>query len=273
MTSALAGKAFFAAVRPLFGGKLTEGQVAGLKVILSAWDASGDGDDKKLAYLLATTKHETAHTMQPIHERGERAYFDKYEPETKIGKRLGNTKKGDGYRFRGRGYVQLTGRNNYERASDRLGLPLLLTSPPQKQLIGDPDKALVPAIAAMILIKGCLEGWFTTKKLGDYINPSKADYVNARRVINGTDKAREIAEAAETFEAALRAARHANNEAGEKVVETIIEQGIEEAVREPLPEPVVVPPVRNAWAVLITLFLAAAAFLGKLLSTIPGVPS
>lgn len=61
--------------------------------------------------------------------------------------------------------------------------------------------------------------------------------------------------------------------AGEKVVETIIERGIEEAVREPLPEPPTAPPVKSAWAVIITLFLAAAAFIGKLLSTVPGVPS
>lgn len=61
--------AFFNAVRsPLFGGTLSQAQVDGLKVIVNAWDQLGDGDDRKLAYILATAKHETAHTMQPVRE-------------------------------------------------------------------------------------------------------------------------------------------------------------------------------------------------------------
>lgn len=133
------------------------------------------------------------HTMQPIHERGKRAYFDKYEPGTKIGARLGNTAVGDGFRFRGRGYVQLTGRGNYDKAGRKLGL----------NLVAGPDAALSPPIAAKILIAGCEGGWFTGKKLSDYL---PGDYVNARRVVNGTDKAKEIAALAHEFEAAITAA-------------------------------------------------------------------
>ncbi|WEJ33845.1 glycoside hydrolase family 19 protein [Devosia sp. SD17-2] len=186
--------AFFNAVRSsLFGGTLSQSQVDGIKAVIAAWDRSGDKDDRKLAYLLATTFHETARTMQPIHERGAKSYFDKYEPGTKIGKTLGNTNIGDGYRFRGRGFVQITGRFNYRNAGLKMDVDLL----------SNPDKALDPVIAGMALVRGSLEGWYTGKKLGDYINASQTDYINARRVINGTDKARLIAGYADKFEQAL----------------------------------------------------------------------
>jgi putative chitinase len=177
--------AFFDAVRPLFGGSLSQSQVDGINIIAKAFSERGDGNVRHLAYLLATSKHETAHTMQPIYERGARKYFDKYEPGTKIGKALGNTSKGDGYRYRGRGYVQLTGRANYRKMS----------------IEDEPDKALEPDIAANILIIGCLKGTFTGKKLSDYTK-----FTDMRRVVNGTDKASEIATLAEGFLRALQAA-------------------------------------------------------------------
>jgi putative chitinase len=174
--------AFFDAVRPLFGGKLSQSQVDGLTIIVRAFDERGDGDLKHLAYLLGTTKHETADTMAPIYERGQKSYFAKYEPGTKIGKALGNTAKGDGYRYRGRGFVQLTGRANYRKFG----------------IEDDPDKALEPDIAANILVIGCLRGWFTGKKLSDY-----KTFTSMRRVVNGTDKAELIAGYAQTFLRAL----------------------------------------------------------------------
>jgi hypothetical protein len=128
--------------------------------------------------------------MQPIYERGAKSYFSKYEPGTKIGAALGNTKPGDGYRFRGRGFVQLTGRANYVKAGKKLGL----------NLMDGPDAALSPMIAARILVQGATEGWFTGKKLDDYLPDS---FVSARRVINGTDKAGEIASIATAFGKAL----------------------------------------------------------------------
>src|SRR5690606_28566935 len=135
----------------------------------------------------------TARTMQPIHERGEKSYFDKYKPGTKIGKSLGNTNIGDGNRFRGRGFVQITDRFNYRNAGLKMDVDLL----------SNPDRALDPVIAGMALVRGSMEGWYTGKKLGDYINASQTDYINARRVINGTDKAILIAGYADKFEQAL----------------------------------------------------------------------
>lgn len=186
-------KAFFDGVRARpFGGSLTEEQVNGMSAILDEWERRKLPDLRWLAYMLATAYHETAHRMQPITEYGGRSYFDRYE-----GRRdLGNTVAGDGYKFRGRGYVQLTGRRNYTLAGGKLGV----------DLVASPDRALEPTLAAAIMFLGMSEGWFTGKELGDYINAAGADYLNARRIINGTDKALLIAGYAEAFHKALVAA-------------------------------------------------------------------
>lgn len=214
----------FDVVRPMFGGSLSQTQVDGINTILSAFKLHGDGSRMSLAYLLATTKHETADTMQPIHERGAKAYFAKYEPGTSIGKNLGNTLKGDGYRFRGRGYVQITGRANYAKAGKKLG----------RDLIAKPDDALLPDVAAFILIRGCIEGWFTGKKLSDYTN-----FYNMRRVVNGTDKSPLIASYAGIFEEALQRA------------------SVAKPAPAPPPKPAVAAPVAPAragfWAMLLKL--------------------
>jgi len=198
--------ALFASLRAkgskAFGGPLKQGQVQGTEAIIEEGLRRGTPRNK-LAYKLATAYHETAHTMRPIHERGPRAYFNKYEPGTKIGKVLGNTQKGDGYRFRGRGLPQLTGRRNYGVAGKKLGV----------DLIANPDLALQPEYAIPIMFDGMTEGWFTGKGVGDYIDDiDEADdedlreFINARRVVNGTDKAKAIGEYALAFEKALSAA-------------------------------------------------------------------
>ena len=179
-------KAFFDEIRPMFERGMTQGCVDGLNTLLKATENLAP---TQRAYLLATAFHETAQTMQPIHERGGRPYFDRYEPNTRAGRNLGNTRPGDGYLFRGRGYVQLTGRRNYLLASEKTGT----------DLVADPDMALRPAIAAHILVQGCLEGWFTGHRLDEYL----PDYTAARRVVNGTDRAVEIAHYAADFERAL----------------------------------------------------------------------
>jgi hypothetical protein len=183
---------FFEAIRPLFG-KLNEQQVASMDRLLASLPS--DVLRTQMAYGLATAFHETAQTMMPITEYGPKSYFDKYEPETKIGKSLGNTKRGDGYLYRGRGFVQITGRRNYTFVGGKIGFPL----------DREPELALDWAIARKIAREGMLNGWFTGKKITDYVNSAKTDYVNARRVINGTDKAQTIAGYAKKFEEALKA--------------------------------------------------------------------
>jgi len=168
-----------------------DSQKEGVKALLLATKAL---PVQQVAYLLATSYHETAHTMQPITEYGGVKYFDKYDVGT-LAKNLGNTpeKDGDGYLYRGRGFVQITGRANYQKASTKLGV----------DFIRSPDLALRPDLAAKILVLGTTEGWFTGKKLSDYLSDTKIDYVNARRVINGTDKASTIASYAKVFEQGL----------------------------------------------------------------------
>lgn len=189
---------FYSSIRRnIFGGMLKPTQFEGIEALLAAmapWPISW------VAYALATAKHETAATMQPIKEYGGEAYFRKmYDPEgsrPQVAARLGNTRPGDGARYAGRGYVQLTGRSNYAKASTATGV----------DLIANPDLAMKPDIAAKILLWGMEGGKFTGKKLGDYLQGSHASfeqYREARRIINALDKAAEIAKLAEKFQSAL----------------------------------------------------------------------
>lgn len=182
-------EAFFTSIKgSLFRGRFSQSQVEGINLLL---DATGGVSDRHCAYLLATALHETAHTMEPITEYGGRKYFDKYDTG-RLAKALGNTPAadGDGFKYRGRGYVQITGHDNYEKASRKFGADFL----------GNPDLALDPQFAARILVLGCSEGWFTGKKLSDYNS-----FDSMRRVVNGMDDAQLIAGYAEAFLKAVQA--------------------------------------------------------------------
>jgi putative chitinase len=192
--------AFFNGYRAAFG-RLKQGQVTGIELLGRHMEADPAITDLRwAAYMLATVKHECADTWQPILERGSRAYFDKYETGTSLGRRLGNAEAGDGWRYRGRGYVQITGRANYARLTQALKLG------PEADLVADPEQTLRPAIAYRIMSVGMRRGLFTGKKLSDYIGPGGCDYKNARRIINGVDQAQRIAEYATTIEGILRGA-------------------------------------------------------------------
>lgn len=193
----------FNLIRPIFGGILTQSQVDGINAIMAAHAKWGRKDSvNDLAYELATACWETGQAMQPIYERGAKSYFDKYEPGTKIGNMLGNTLKGDGYRYRGAGLVQLTGRRNFAFWAKRLGV----------DLVAHPEMALQPDISARILVEGMKIGAFTGKGLDKYIDDldesdaeDLAEYKAARRTVNGTDRDDEIGALAVKFEHALRA--------------------------------------------------------------------
>jgi len=192
-------KFFFDSVRhSIFGGKLTSGQVSGLESILDYAEPTRLTDLRQLAYVLATTAHETAYTCQPISEHGTNKYFfEMYDPKglrPAVATRLGNTVSGDGIKYRGRGFVQLTGKTNYQKMSVVTGV----------DLVANPDLAMQPDIATKILFHGMENGTFTSKKLSDYFNEN-TDWVGARRIINGVDRNNDIAQLAIKFYSALGA--------------------------------------------------------------------
>jgi putative chitinase len=231
---------FYGALRSrgfgLFGTSLSSGQVNGIEAILNEAQKRGT-PLKQLAYIFATTAHETAQTMQPIAEYGKgkgRKYGVPAGPYGKV--------------YYGRGFVQLTWLENYEHAGYVLGV----------ELVKYPEKALDLGIATEILFSGMAEGWFTGKKLSDYILGDKADYAGARRIINGTDRAALIAGYAESFAKALRAAGYVGQAPAKPLVippEPAL-PGAEPAPAPPVPGPlpVVEPPVPNpavsGWVVL-----------------------
>ena len=195
-------QAFFDHCRStILGPTLSQEEVEGCEAILAAMDGAPIA---YTAYALATAFHETAHTLQPVKEFGGWKYLAKYDTG-KLAQALGNTSDadGDGQLYAGRGYVQLTGRANYRKAGVKLGLNLL----------GYPDMALEPDVAAKIMRQGMDEGWFTGKKFSSYLPADKPALLDefrlARKIINGLDKANLIASHAVQFQMALMKGRWA----------------------------------------------------------------
>lgn len=183
--------------------------------------AANDLLRNETAYVLATTYHESAHTMQPVREYGGETYLKskKYYP------------------YVGMGFVQLTWKANYEKASKKLGV----------DFVSNPKLLLKPDHAAKILVIGSKEGWFTGKKLSDYITLSKSDFKGARRIINGTDKAALIAGYAVEYDRLLKAEGYGTT------VPTV-----------PQPStPQVLEPSGGRLAILIKLFKAILSIFGR----------
>lgn len=180
---------FFSSVRNSFGA-LSQSQVDGFERLLQAYGAAA-WPIAFAAYGLATGWWETNKRMQPVEE----GYY-LGDAKAKVFQKALRY-----YPWFGRGDVQLTWEKNYRRADEECGLG--------GALVADPSLALRPDISAKVMVKGMEAGWFTGKKLADFLPSSgEADihqFSNARRIINGLDKAVEIAGVALKFQDALGA--------------------------------------------------------------------
>ena len=185
-------------------GKLSQSQVDEINFLVDSFDKDKSITYPQAAYMLATVWHETDKRLLPIEEYGKgrnytygtwylNAKGEKYSFKNGS-KKEAYTHSQYPFLYYGRGYVQLTWFDNYKLATRKLGYDFL----------NAPDLVMRKDLAVKILIEGMKQGWFTGRKLSDYIYQSKKDYVGARRIINGTDKASLISGYADTFEKALR---------------------------------------------------------------------
>lgn len=209
---------FFATVRnSVFKGSLSQTQVNGIEALLDACDDFSVTDARHVAYVLATPMIETGGSFQPIVENlnyselGLQRTFPKYfsaidartyarQPQRIANRayanRMGNGDEasGDGWKFRGRGYCQITGHDNYLKFSRIIG----------HDLVSNPDVTLQDDVAAKVIVVGMRDGTFTGKSLSDYFTSKSSDWVGARRIINGLDRANDIASYAKRFYDALQ---------------------------------------------------------------------
>jgi putative chitinase len=199
-------------------GKLTEEQVKYIDLLLDFMLSDPKLTDyRHIAYILATVKHETAGTYRSDSKEVRQGKTDT-ERRRKV-RALQDRYWYSGYY--GRSYPHLTWHDNYKKAEEfvRLDYPQLLkqwetrtgkvfdlTVGDQPNDKDDPDNVLDPEIGYAVLASGMIRGWFTGFKLSDHINDKKADYVGARRTVNGVDQALSISSYAHSFAKALKAA-------------------------------------------------------------------
>jgi hypothetical protein len=161
------------------------------------------------AYMLATVRVETARTWHPVQEYGKGStladWWDYFE--SRYRGRYGNDQPGDGFRYRGRGYVQLTFNDNYKKFSfaaqetdaQRLAFKEHLNrflaaigKPPLEtlDLVGDPKLATEPEIAYAIMSYGMRKGRFVDgHSLEFYVDGSSSpNFEGARAIVGGVNR-------------------------------------------------------------------------------------
>jgi hypothetical protein len=170
-------------------GHVAPAHQQGIEFLLSAIETDAAiADVRWAAYMMATVKHECADQWQPLEEFGKGAGRPYANPVTVIGP--------DGQahvnRYYGRGYVQITWKDNYARVGKAIGM--------SDELLLHPEKALDPSVAYRIMSDGMRRGLFSGRKLTDYINDHSCDYRQARQIINGLDQADRIKAYSEAIE-------------------------------------------------------------------------
>jgi len=154
-------------------------QVDSINAILDECEKLGVTDNRQIAYIFATAYHECYQPSKP---------WTRLTPMPEFGGQTYLASK-DYFPFYGRGFSQLTWKENYKKEAKRLGIDLL----------NKPELMLSIDIAANSHVYCMKHGSYTGKKLSDYINAEKCDFINARRIINGTDKAELISGYAARF--------------------------------------------------------------------------
>jgi len=194
---------FFDEVRQkLFRGTMAKDQVDGMTAVLDKWEKESAGaDDRWLAYMLGTAYHESARTMQPVREtlastdakaiaildrafaKGQLPWVSNpyWRPD------------GEGKSWLGRGLVQLTHKANYRKMSEITGV----------DLVADPTRAMDMDVALKIMVEGMRRGSFTGKALANFFSPGKEDWVGARQIINGLERAHPVGDYGRAFYGAL----------------------------------------------------------------------
>lgn len=182
----------------LYGGRLKQVTVDNINVILGYWRTNfNDNPDAQLAYVLATVLAEVGRNMRPVRETF--ATSDAQARARLRHKAYAQSQPPFGHAYYGRGYVQLTWKDNYALQEQKIGEPL----------VEFPDRALQTNIAVRILVEGMMAGDFNGHGHGlpFYVNDTNIDFVQARRTVNILDRAVEIAGYATKFLDAIEVSR------------------------------------------------------------------
>ncbi|WP_433670892.1 hypothetical protein [Klebsiella michiganensis] len=191
---------------------LTQDSEESLRTLLTEmkkqyYDYFDDFNEKFVSYMLATIRIESYAYRQKLFFKpiSESISYDKAEVDYGSGPTASNRQRailnhntniGDGYKYRGRGLVQLTWKISYEKFKSITGI----------DIVANPDLCLEISTAVSIMMKGMKDGGFRAgHSLDVYLGAGKHDYFNARLIINGyrdgiPDKANEFKDYAELFE-------------------------------------------------------------------------
>lgn len=151
-------------LQPLFPASAAENIATNAPYLRAALREFGISDPKLIAAIIATVAVETPNFG--TYAESSEAAGARYEG------RLGNTQPGDGVKYRGRGWIGLTGRANYQRVSEQLGLGT--------RLVDSPDDAKSPEVASRVLV-----AWFVERLTAFSTALAREDFASARKLVAG----------------------------------------------------------------------------------------